>query len=399
MISDRAKGLQPSPTLALATKAKELKAQGHDVISLSVGEPDWDTFDSVKRAGILAIENGETKYAPSNGIPELRKAIAGQVNNDLSVNYKDTEVTVSTGGKFILFSIMQVICNPGDEVIIPAPYWVSYPVMTELAGGKPIVVECGKSENYKLTPELLEKSITKKTKALILNSPSNPTGFYYSLAELKALAKVLESHPGIVIISDDIYNRLVFSDSGLAPHILMASKKLKDRTVIVNGVSKTYSMTGWRLGWALGPAEIIGAMNKYQSQTVSCASPFTQKAAVQAIVAGGQEFAESLIKLKKRRDFVFSQLTDIDGFELQEPQGAFYAWPNVSAHFGKSYDGQKIENSKDFAKHLLEDQMVVAVPGVDFGLEGYLRMSYALSTDRMGEAVTRIKSFLAKLES
>ncbi len=398
MISKRAQSLQPSPTLALATKAKELRAQGHDVISLSVGEPDWDTFDAVKKAGILAIENGETKYAPSNGIPELREAIAQQVNEDLNLKYKSTDVTVSTGGKFILFSAMQCICDPGDEVVIPAPYWVSYPVMAELAGAKPVTVVCDESTQFKLTPELLEKSITSKTRLLILNSPSNPTGFYYSKKELKELAKVLIKHPKIVVISDDIYNRLVFEESGLAPHLLMAEPQLKSRTLIVNGVSKTYSMTGWRLGWALGPEEIIKAMNKYQSQSVSCASPFTQKAAVQAITKGEHDLSESLLKLKNRRDFVYEGLSQISGINLMEPQGAFYAWVNVSSYFGKSFKGKAIKTSKDFAQALLEDQMVVAVPGGDFGLEGYLRMSYALSEDKMKEALVRIQVFVDQID-
>lgn len=397
MLSTRAKGIKPSPTLALATKAKELKAAGHNVISLSVGEPDWDTFENVKAVAIEAIKNGDTKYAPSNGIPELRKAIADQTNADLSLNYSPDQVTVSTGGKFTIFAAMMALIDPGDEVIIPAPYWVSYPTIAEIAGGMPRVVVCDESVNFKLTPALLQEALNPKTKVLFLNSPSNPTGCMYSADELKALGDVLRDFPNVVVITDDIYNRLVFEDSGLAPHLLQVCPELQDRTLVLNGASKTYSMTGWRIGWALGPKELVSAMTKLQSQSVSCASPFSQRATVEAILNGQDELKASLKKLKTRRDFVVKNLGAVEGLELSSPDGAFYVWPSIKGLMGKSFNDKKITSSKGFCKALLEDQMVVTVPGVDFGLDGYIRISYALDEKRMGEAIDRIGKFVSKL--
>ena len=396
MLSQKAKSLTPSPTLALAAKAKELKAEGKDVVSLTVGEPDWNTYDHIKEAAIKAMNEGFTKYTPSNGIPELRKAIAEQTNTDLGTDFSPEEVTVSTGGKFILFGLLQMICDPGDEVIIPAPFWVSYPTMVELAGGLPRIVTCDSSSNFKITPMLLRESLTEKTKAIILNSPSNPTGNYYTKNELDEIAKLLLDFPNVVIISDDIYNRLVF-DKDLAPNILQSEPKLKERTVLVNGLSKTYSMTGWRLGWALGPKQIISAMTKYQSQSVSCAVNFVQHAAVTAIKESAPYIAKSLESLKTRRTLIHEKLNAIGGIEAELPMGAFYIWPNVSSFVGKKYNGNKIENSRDFSNFLLEDQMVVVVPGVDFGLDGYIRMSFAVSESDIGKAASRIEAFTQKL--
>lgn len=397
MLSERAKSLKPSPTLALAAKAKELTAAGKDVISLSVGEPDWDTFESIKKVGVEAIQSGATKYSPANGIPELRKAIAKQLKGDLGIDYEIEQVTVTSGAKFVIFAALQMIVNSGDEVIIPAPYWVSYPTMVELASGMPRVVESNEATKFKLSAEQLREHIGPKTKAVIFNSPSNPTGNMYSTEELSALAEVLRENPHVLILADDIYNRLVFNEQGVAPNLLQVAPDLKDRTIIINGCSKTYSMTGWRIGWAVGPKDIIGAMNKYQSQSVSCACTFAQLAAVEAIENGDEELKKSLVELKKRRDFVFEQLLTVQGIKVEPPDGAFYIWPNIKSYFGKSFNGEKIKTSKDFAKHLLEDQMVVAVPGSEFGTEGYLRLSYALSQERMGEAVQRLKAFVAKL--
>ncbi|MCB0391165.1 MAG: pyridoxal phosphate-dependent aminotransferase [Bdellovibrionales bacterium] len=397
MLSQRVKSLKPSPTLALAAKAKELKSQGHNVISLTVGEPDWDTFSSIKKAAYDAIEQGETKYTPSNGLPDLRKAIAEQTSSDLSVNYGPDEVTVTAGGKFVIFSALQSIIDPGDEVIIPAPYWVSYPTQVELAEGKPIFVTTKKENRFTATAEELEQAITDKTKLIILNSPSNPTGNMYTDSALRELASVLKKYPQILLMSDDIYNRLVFEKS-LAPHILHFAPELKDRVIIINGVSKTYSMTGWRLGWALGHKEIIGAMNKYQSQSVSCAAAFTQKASIQAIQGTASELADSLDKLKKRRDFVVDNLNQLPNISVEVPDGAFYVWPDISFYLGKTWKGQKVENSSQFSSLLLEDQMVATVPGVEFGLDGYLRISYALDESKMKEAIERIKTFVSEFE-
>lgn len=398
MISDRVKNLKGSPTLALAAKAGELKAAGEDVISLSVGEPDWDTFESIKSGAKSAIDEGMTKYTPVGGTPALRSAIAEQTNSDLGTDFTADQVTVSSGGKYVIFSALNCLLNPGDEVLIPSPYWVSYPDMVELIGGKAKIVTTSSENNFKLTASELNESITDKTKLLILNSPSNPTGEIYSEEELKALADILKQNPHVMVLSDDIYNRLVFLESGLAPHLLGVAAELKDRTLVINGVSKTYSMTGWRLGWALGPKELIGAMTRYQSQSTSCASSISQAAAVAAIEKSQSELSAAIVKLKERRDFVFQAMSQLDGVKVTEPQGAFYIWPDVSSHFGKSFEGQKIESSADFAQALLESQKVVTVPGNAFGQDGHLRVSYALDKERMSQAISRIADFLSRLQ-
>ena len=398
MLSNRVKNLKPSPTLALATKAKELRAQGKDVISLSVGEPDWDTFESIKKAGLIAIENGDTKYTPSNGIPDLRKAIAKVTSSETGLEFEADEVTVSTGGKFVIFAAMQALLNPADEVLIPSPYWVSYPTQVELAEGKPKIITTKKENNFKLAPDELEKAIGKNSKLLILNSPSNPTGGMYTKEELTELSKVIAKHKDLMVLSDDIYNKLVFNPEGLAPHLLQVAPKLRDRVLIVNGVSKSYSLTGWRLGWALGPKEVIVAMTRYQSQSVSCVPGFVQKAALQAIEGGEAELKNAVAKLKRRRDFAFELFKGLSHVDVECPDGAFYIWPDFGYFIGKSWKEKKIKNSRDLAGGLLEDQMVAAVPGIEFGAEGYLRISYALSEDKMTEAVSRIRAFLSELK-
>ncbi|MCB0349601.1 MAG: pyridoxal phosphate-dependent aminotransferase [Bdellovibrionales bacterium] len=397
MISLRAKNLKPSPTLALAAKAKELIAQGHDVISLSVGEPDWDTLECAKQAGRKAIDDGFSKYTPSNGIPELRKAIAAQTNADLKTDYTPDEVTVTAGGKFVIFAALQCAIDPGDEVIIPAPYWVSYPVMVELAGGTPVTAVCDETVNFKLTPEILQKHITPKTKMLILNSPSNPTGLMYSKEELAALAQVLRDHPRILILSDDIYNRLVFGGE-LAPHILQVAPELKPRVLVMNGASKTYAMTGWRVGWALGPQVWIKAMTNYQSQSVSQAASMSQKATLAAIEHGAPELKKAMTELSARKDRAVSLLSQVSGIQVANPDGAFYIWPDIRKLLGKSYKGKKLATSSDFSVALLEAQNVAVVPGVEFGLDGFVRLSFALKEPRMVEAMERIKKFVADLD-
>jgi aspartate aminotransferase len=396
-LSKRAESLKPSPTLQLAAKAKELAAAGHKVVSLSVGEPDWDTFAVAKQEGIRAIQEGASKYTPSNGIPELRQAIVDQVKSDLGIAYDPLQVTVTAGGKFVIFAALQALIDEGDEVIIPAPYWVSYPTMVELAQGKPVCVACDQNENFKLTPQKLRSAITPKTKLLILNSPSNPTGVMYSKEELRGLAQVLKDFPQVYVLSDDIYNRLVF-EVPLAPHILHVAPELKDRVLVMNGAAKTYSMTGWRVGWALGDKTWINAMSNYQSQSVSCAATMAQWATVKAIREGEAELQVSLKELKRRRDFVVSLLKDIPGFQVSSPDGAFYVWPSIKALLGKSYKSKVLRTSSDFANALLEDQKVVVVPGIEFGLDGYLRISYALKDEQMQLAADRIRSFVQSLE-
>ena len=395
-LSKRSQALKPSATLALATKAKELKAEGHNVISLSVGEPDWDSFDVAKSAGIKAIEEGFTKYTPASGTPELRKAIAEQTSKDLGLEYKATDVTVSAGGKYVIYSALQTLIDDGDEVVIPAPYWVSYPDQVGLAGGTPVIVACGRETNFKMSAAMLKAAINPKTKLVIFNSPSNPTGVMYSEAELKEIAEVLKANSHVYVLSDDIYNRLIF-DGDLAPHLLKVAPELKDRVLVVNGASKTYSMTGWRCGWALGNEKWIKAMTSFQSQSTSGASSITDRAVTAAITEGGPELEASLKELKRRRDFVVETFNKISGIEVGVPDGAFYIWPNIENHFGKSYEGKKIETSADFSQALLEDQKVVAVPGSAFGLDGHLRISYALNDESMQEAADRIQTFVEKL--
>ncbi|MCB0411323.1 MAG: pyridoxal phosphate-dependent aminotransferase, partial [Bdellovibrionales bacterium] len=311
ILSLRGQALKPSPTLALAAKAKELTAAGHDVISLSVGEPDWDTYDNVKAAGIDALKEGMTKYTPASGIPELRKVIAEVEGASLKLEYKPSQVTVSSGAKFILFSALQMLINPGDEVLIPAPYWVSYPTMVELADGKPVMVPSTEETGFRVRKKDLEAKVTSKTKVLILNSPSNPSGVVYSEEDLKEIGQFLESHPHVLLISDDIYNRLSFASQGISAHILHQFPHLKDRVIVVNGLSKTYSMTGWRLGWAMGPELVINAMSNYQSQSVSCVAGFTQVAAIEALQKSGVQFLKTLAELERRRDFIFTGINDI----------------------------------------------------------------------------------------
>lgn len=397
MLSERAKNISASPTLSLAAKAKELKAQGNDVISLTVGEPDWNTFPTVVDVAVKSIKDGNTKYVPASGVPSLREAVAKDYASKFGTKYAADQVTVSAGAKFILFAAMQAVVNPGDEVIIPSPYWVSYPEMVKLAGGIPVIVDCDKDSGFKLTPEKLEAAITNKTKLLLLNSPSNPTGMVYSLDEMKAVAEVLKKNSHVGIISDDIYNLLVFNERGLAPHLLEAAPELEDRCICVNGASKAYSMTGWRVGWALGPKDVIGAMSKYQSQSVSCAAGFAQVASQFALENSESELKESIELLKTRKQKLSDKLNAIDGVQVEEPEGAFYIWLNISDLLGKSFNGYKLDTSSKLSSSLLADQMVATVPGDAFGLEGYLRLSYALSEERGLEACDRIKDFVSKL--
>ena len=397
MLSKKARSLKPSPTLAIAAKAKELAAQGHSVISLSVGEPDWDTFPSVKAAGIHAIEAGQTKYAPSNGTPQLRTAIAHQTSKFLGVNYSANEVMVTVGAKFVVFAALQMLCDPGDEVLIPAPYWVSYPTMAELVDGAPVIVPSDELTGFKVHAQHIEKKITAKSKVLILNSPSNPTGQVYSRDELVGIAGVLRKHPNLVVISDDIYNQLVFTGDTVAPHLLHIAPDLKDRVVVINGASKTYSMTGWRLGWALGNEGLIKAMSNYNSQTASCAAPFTQTAALAAIQEGDAQVKEHLKVLVKRRDSFVDGLNSVPGWRAGLPQGAFYVWADIRALLGRSWQGKHLATSSDVAAALLDSQKVAVVPGGESGLEGYLRLSFALHEKDLTEAVKRIRTFTTEI--
>jgi aspartate aminotransferase len=397
MLSQRAQSLKTSPTLFLVAKAKELQTQGHDVISLTVGEPDWATYPAAAEAGIEAIRKGITKYTPANGTVDLRKAIAAATQKDIGQTYAINEIAVTSGAKFAIFAALQVICDSTDEVIIHSPYWVSYPTMVELAGAKPVLVTCTEETNFKITADLLKKNITPNTKAFLFCSPSNPTGFVYTAEELKAIADVIKAHPRMVVITDDMYNRLMFDGSHAAPQILQVAPELRDRTIVINGGSKAYSMTGWRIGWAMGPQKVIQALGDYASQSTGAPSSISQHAAVQAITNCEPNIKETNATLKQRLSLALQEFKSVPEFKVFEPQGAFYLWVDVKKALGKCYQGQKIVSSKDFCQVLLEKFYVATVPGEEFGNPGYMRLSFAIGSDRMAQAIQRMKKFISEM--
>ena len=398
MLSQKAQSLKTSPTLFLVAKAKELQTQGHDVISLTVGEPDWPTYPAAAEAGIEAIRKGVTKYTPAAGTPELKKAIIEATKRDIGQSYAMNEVAVTSGAKFAIFAALQVICDSNDEVIIHSPYWVSYPTMVELAGAKPVLVTCTEESNFKLTADMLSKAITPNTKAFLFCSPANPTGFVYSKEELAALAAVLKENPRVVVITDDMYNRLMFDGSHCAPQILQVAPELRDRTIVINGGSKAYSMTGWRIGWALGPPKVIQALGDYASQSTGAPSSIAQYAATVAISQCEANIKETNETLKKRMAAAMEEFKTVPQFKVFQPDGAFYFWVDVKNALGKSYQGQKIATSKDFCQVLLEKFFVATVPGEEFGNPGYMRLSFAIASDRMAQAIKRMKSFIAEMQ-
>jgi aspartate aminotransferase len=389
--------IKPSPTLAVNTKANELKLAGIDIISLGAGEPDFDTPDNIKEAAIQAIKEGFTKYTAVEGIRELKVAIRDKFLKENNLKYELDELIVSNGGKQVMYNAFMATLNEGDEVIIPSPYWVSYPDMCLLAGGEPKFIECEVQTNFKLTPEQLEKAITPRTKWLIINSPSNPTGAAYTIEELAELAKVLLKYPHIYIMSDDIYEHIVYDDFKFT-NIVQVEPSLQSRTLIVNGVSKSYSMTGWRIGYGAGPKELIKNMTIIQSQSTSNPCSISQKAAVEAL-SGTQDFIEpNKIGFKRKRDLVISMLTEIEGISCNIPEGGFYIFPSCKQIFGKTMpNGEKINSDVDFSKFLLEDANVAVVPGSAFGLGGYFRISYATSEQQLADACTRIRKSCEKL--
>lgn len=397
MLSKRAQSLKTSPTLFLVAKAKELQSQGHDVISLTVGEPDWPTYPAAAEAGIEAIRKGITKYTPANGTVDLRKAIVERIKTDLNLTYAINEVAVTSGAKFAIFAALQVICDPNDEVIIHSPYWVSYPTMVELADAKPVLVTCTEETNFKITAEMLKKNITPNTKAFLFCSPSNPTGFVYSKQELKEIADVIKQHPRMMVITDDMYNRLMFDGSNCAPHILEVAPELRDRTIVINGGSKAYSMTGWRIGWALGPQNIIQALGDYASQSTGAPSSISQHAAVQAITNCEANIKETNVVLKQRMNTALAEFKSVPEFKVFQPDGAFYFWVDVKKALGKSYQGQKIVSSKDFCQVLLEKFFVATVPGEEFGNPGYMRLSFAIGSERFIQAIHRMKKLISEM--
>ncbi len=390
--------VKPSPTIAVSNLAAELKAQGKDVIGLGAGEPDFDTPENIKAAAKAAIDAGKTKYTAVDGIPELKAAICAKFKRDNGLDYTPAQISVGTGGKQILYNALIATLNPGDEVIIPAPYWVSYPDMVLLAGGEPVVVECPIETGFRMTAEQLEAAITPKTKWLIFNSPSNPTGAGYSRDELKALTDVLMRHPHVWVMTDDMYEHLAYGDFKFCTPAEV-EPGLYDRTLTCNGVSKAYAMTGWRIGYAGGPVELIAAMRKIQSQSTSNPCSVSQWAAVEALNGPQDYIAKNNETFVRRRDMVVEMLNAAEGVECPMPDGAFYVYPSIAGCIGKtSAGGVKIENDEIFAKALLEETGVAVVFGAAFGLSPNFRVSYATSDAALKEACTRIQSFCANLK-
>ena len=397
-IADSLNRIQPSSTIAISMKAAELKAQGRNVIALSAGEPDFDTPDNIKEAAIAAIRRGETKYTAVDGIPQLKQAIVDKFKRENGLTYKTSQVSVGTGGKQVLYNALLATVNPGDEVIIPAPYWVSYPDIVMLAGGTPVFVEATIDTNFKLTAAALEKAITPKTKWFIFNSPSNPSGAAYTHDELKALTDVLVKHPHVWVLSDDMYEHLVYDDFTFVTPA-QVEPRLYDRTLTMNGVSKSYCMTGWRIGYGAGPENLIKAMQKLQSQSTSNPSSIAQWAAVEAL-NGPQDFIPRNNKVfKERRDLVVAMLNQASGISCPTPEGAFYVYPSCKGVIGKTApNGKRIANDQDFAEALLEAEGVAVVHGAAFGTSPHFRISYATATSALEDACQRIQRFCASLK-
>ena len=395
-LSDRIISIKPSATLAITAKIKALRAQGIDVIGFGAGEPDFDTPEYIKNAAISSIKNGFTKYTPASGTLELKKAVCDKFRDDNGLHYTPEQVIVSCGAKHSLYNLIQVMCNPDDEVIIPIPYWVSYPDMAKLADAKPVFSQGVEKNAFKIAPDELEKAITKKTKILIINSPSNPCGTVYSRNELIEIADIACKHD-IYVISDEIYEEIIYD--GLQ-HISIASlnKDIKERTIVVNGVSKTYSMTGWRIGYAAGDADIIKAAGKLQSQSTSNPTSISQKAALTAIQEKTNDVVKMVNEFGKRRDYIAERLNDMDNVSCQKPKGAFYVFPNISAYYGKEYNGNRINTDIDFCNFLLDVAKVGVIPGSAFGSPHHIRLSYATSMENIKEGMNRMESALKKLE-
>jgi len=397
LIAERMSLIKPSPTMAVTKLAAEMKAAGKDVIGLGAGEPDFDTPDHIKNAAIMAIKNGETKYTAVDGTPALKKAIVNKFSKDNNIEYNMDEIIVSVGGKQVLYNALMSSINPGDEVIIPSPYWVSYPDMVALAGGIPIIVEGKESNNFKVIPDDIKNKISDKTKWIIINSPSNPTGSSYTKSELEDLGNLLLNYENIFIMSDDIYEKIIYDDFKFYS-LAEVVPALKDRILTVNGVSKAYAMTGWRIGYAGGPKELISSMAKLQSQSTSNPSSISQAAALAALEGPEEFLSERNDKFRIRRDMVVDMLNNCNGLSCLKPSGAFYVYPSCSGVIGKALtSGKVIENSIDFSSYLLESEGVAVVPGSAFGADPFFRISYATSDSILEEACKRIKKACEQL--
>ena len=396
-LSHSIKRIKPSATMAVTQKARELKAAGKDIIGLGAGEPDFDTPENIKKAAIQAINGGDTKYTPVDGTPELKKAIKAKFKRENNLDYELDEISVGTGGKQIIFNAFAVSLNESDEVIIPAPYWVTYPDVVNYFNGKPIFVKCGEESGFKITPQQLENTINQSTKWFILNSPSNPTGSCYTKNELLELANVLKKYPHVNIMTDDLYEHLIYDDNEFHTFASIAPE-LKERILTLNGVSKAYAMTGWRIGYAGGNASLIKAMGKLQSQSTSNPTSISQAAAVEALNGDNSFIAERAKVFKGRRDFLINEFTSMNGITCRVPEGAFYVFPSCKGVIGKvDESNNKITNDEEFTTSLLEHAGVAVVQGSAFGLEGYFRISYATSDENLKNACVRMRDFLNKL--
>ena len=396
-LSHSIKRIKPSATMAVTQKARELKAAGKDIIGLGAGEPDFDTPENIKKAAIQAINAGDTKYTPVDGTPELKKAIKAKFKRENNLDYELDEISVGTGGKQIIFNAFAVSLNESDEVIIPAPYWVTYPDVVNYFNGKPIFVQCGEESGFKITPQQLENTINQSTKWFILNSPSNPTGSCYTKNELLELANVLKKYPHVNVMTDDLYEHLIYDDNEFHTFASIAPE-LKERILTLNGVSKAYAMTGWRIGYAGGNASLIKAMGKLQSQSTSNPTSISQAAAVEALNGDNSFIAERAKVFKGRRDFLINEFTSMNGITCRVPEGAFYVFPSCKGVIGKvDESNNKITNDEEFTTSLLEHAGVAVVQGSAFGLEGYFRISYATSDENLKNACVRMRDFLNKL--
>ena len=398
ILSQRLTKIKPSLTVSINVKANALRAEGRDVLVLAAGEPDFDTPVNIRNAAVKAMEEGQTRYVPGKGTPALQKAIIKKFQQDNDIKYSPDEIMVGVGGKHIIYNAMMATLNPNDEVIIPAPFWVSYPDIVMLAEGKPVIVKCDASQDFKITPEQLEKNISENTKWLMLNSPSNPTGAVYSFNELKAISEVLLKHPDVLVMTDDIYEKIIYDDNKFFT-IASVEPKIKNRTLTLNGVSKAYCMTGWRLGYCGGPKDIIAGMNKIQSQSTTSTSSISMAASVEAL-NGNQDFIEKHnIQFKKRRDMVVEKLNKIQGLSCAAPPGAFYVYPSCVGIIGKQTpEGNTINTDEDFMNYLLDSEGVAGVHGEAFGLSPYFRISYATDNKTLIDACERIERACSNLK-
>lgn len=395
-LSNKAGNISPSITLSITAKANELKAQGVDVVSFGAGEPDFNTPENIINAAIKAMHEGKTKYTPAGGILDLKKVICKKFKDDNNLDYAPEQIIISTGAKQCIANTFMAILNPGDEVLIPVPYWVSYPELVKLADGVPVFVETSKENNYKYTVKDLEKAVSSKTKAILINSPNNPTGTIYNKEELEEIAEFAKKHK-LLIVSDEIYEKLIYDGE---KHISIAalSQDAYDRTIVINGVSKTYAMTGWRLGYAAASKEVTKLMSSIQSHMTSNVNTIAQYAAIEALNGPVEDLNKMVKEFENRRNFMIKRLNNIEGVSIIRPSGAFYIMVNISSYFNTSFKGEEIKNSVDFAKVLLDEEKVAVIPGAGFGLEGYIRLSYATSMEIIEKGINRIEQFLKKIE-